>query len=76
MLPHLAERRFAYPVADEEPTVASVVFRSRAVLIDQRTLDQPLSAAQLEAFTAQMTSLGFNLVNTDSDGTVLLYFRP
>lgn len=76
VLPLLAERRFAYPLADEDPTVASVVFRSRAVLIDQRTLEQPLSDSQLEAFTAQMTSLGFNLINTDSDGTVLLYFRP
>ncbi|MFW2382766.1 MAG: DUF2079 domain-containing protein [Acidimicrobiales bacterium] len=76
VLPLLAERRFAYPLADEEPTVASVVFRSRSVLIDQRTLEEPLSAAQLEAFTAQMTSLGYNLVNTDTDGTVLLYFRP
>ncbi|NNE96785.1 MAG: DUF2079 domain-containing protein, partial [Acidimicrobiales bacterium] len=76
VLPLLAERRFAYPMADEEPTVASVVFRSRAVLIDQRTLDQPLSASQREAFTLQMASLGFNLVNSDADGTVLLYFRP
>ncbi len=76
ILPILAERRFAYPLASEEPTVASVVFRSRAVLVDQRDLDERMSEQQLAAFTEQMISLGFNLVTTDADGTVLLFFRP
>ncbi len=76
VLPLLAERRFAYPMADETPTVASAVFRSRAVLIDQRTLDQPLVGDQLEAFTEQMSGLGFNRVNEGDGDTILLYFRP
>lgn len=76
VLPLLSERRFAYPLADEEPTVAAVVFRSRAVLIDQRTLDQPLDEQQRIAFSEQMATLGFNLVNPEGDGSILLYFRP
>ncbi len=75
VLPLLAERPFAYPLADETPTVASVVFRSRAVLIDQRTLDVPLVGDRLGAFTEQMNGLGFDRLNAEND-TILLYFRP
>ncbi len=76
ILPHLADRPFAYSLSADQPTVAAVVFRSRAVLIDQRTLDEPLGPDQLDSFTAQMAGLGFNLVNDDPDGEILLFFRP
>lgn len=76
IVPHLAERRFAYVLSSDQPTVAAVVFRSRAVLIDQRILPEPLTPAQLETFTAQMAGLGFNLVNDEADGQILLFFRP
>ncbi len=78
-LSNLSMRPWLYSLAtDQQPQVASAVYRVRAVLIDERTLPElepEARAEQREAFAAAMAAQGYELVVDRSDVGVLLFYR-
>lgn len=71
----LSERKFLYELDDSrDPSVATAVFRARAVLLDER--DFPEFGPQREAFVEGMELQGFKLVADHRDAGVLFFYRP
>lgn len=76
----LAERSWLHVLdTSQQPQVLSAVYQVRAVLIVEKDLP-PLPEddrlAQRDSFGAGMSSQGYELIYSDLDDGVLLYYRP